>query len=108
MPDSTREMTVAEVKAARKWYIRGAQDYGMRSEWPNMVQQAAREFPMPLIEKPREVMIGGMLVRVVDGRLQYHTPSAGWCQWLNAADPAALKDLLNNPTERVPADEDAP
>ncbi len=109
-----KSYTVADMREAfvqgymHLWnYVPGAAD-----RWPlrKAVEEALRRYPNPV--RPREIKVDNgagrkLGVRVVDGALQYQpfSNSSVWSQLHTAEDTAAIKDILNNPTEPVLGDE---
>lgn len=73
---------------------------------------AAELYPLPKVERPREVKIGNDTMRVVGGVSCFKTKSGGVWEWqrgyiaVRSADEARLAlDLFENPTELVDSEE---
>lgn len=113
-PKTAREAKIAR-KIAKNWFAEGvaAEKAVLRpsinSPFDGLKERIARAYPMPTVERPRVAIIAGWNLRVKDGVLQTSGLEGIWSDvwgWSASQTWEQLRDLLNNPTEPVPVEED--
>ena len=95
----------ANLRAA---YVHGALDASPQLSGAEVAARAYAKYPDRFVNRPRELKVGfATWFRVVDGALQIRVRGADFAfdPLYDAADTEALRQLLNQPTEKIPADD---